>query len=293
MLIDTGSAVTLISKEIFDLVGFSEHQLEKVTNELKTADGEPLQVYGKTEVELSLENKSFITPVIVAELGGLSGILGLDFLSKNEVLFDVGKGILIFSDFKVKLESEHSLGCARVYLADDITISGQSEKFVEGSIGNSKFMSSEGVVEPNTGGDLNQGILIPKSIVNIREGKFVFSILNTNSESIELKKNTPVATIQGFSNFVECDFNGNKMTKVDTNEIQTSEVPDHLKVMLENISTELTVDEKNKLASVLYRYIDVFESSDGKFGRTSKVTHTIDTGNNKPIKLPFSSARNS
>lgn len=59
MLIDTGAAVSLISKEVLDN----------------------------------------IIPVIVAELGDLSRILGLDFLSENEVIFDLRKGVLNFPEF--------------------------------------------------------------------------------------------------------------------------------------------------------------------------------------------------
>lgn len=45
LLIYTGSAVSLISREIFKNLGMCEETLRKVSTELKTADGEPLQVH--------------------------------------------------------------------------------------------------------------------------------------------------------------------------------------------------------------------------------------------------------
>lgn len=45
----------------------------------------------------------------VADLGDLSGILGLDFLSNNDVLFYLGNGVLIFQEFELHLHDEDSL----------------------------------------------------------------------------------------------------------------------------------------------------------------------------------------
>lgn len=36
---------------------------------------------------------------MVADLGNLEGILGLDFLARNHVTFDTGKGVLKFKNF--------------------------------------------------------------------------------------------------------------------------------------------------------------------------------------------------
>lgn len=68
MLVDTGAAVSLISKEVLDNLDLCDQFLQKVSTELKTADGEPLQVYGQTEIPLTFGDKEFIIPVIVAEL---------------------------------------------------------------------------------------------------------------------------------------------------------------------------------------------------------------------------------
>lgn len=68
MLFDTGAVVMLISKEVLDNLDLCDQFLQKVSTELKTADGEPLQVYGQTEIPLTFGDREFIIPVIVAEL---------------------------------------------------------------------------------------------------------------------------------------------------------------------------------------------------------------------------------
>lgn len=93
MLVDTGSAVTLISKETYtDLtrsVASSSAQLTSVDTTLMTADGEAMKVYGETLVSLKVGDQEFAHSVIVAELGGFpGGILGLDFLAQQGILID-------------------------------------------------------------------------------------------------------------------------------------------------------------------------------------------------------------
>lgn len=44
MLVVTGAAVSLISKEVLDNLDLCDQFLQKESTELKTADGEPLQV---------------------------------------------------------------------------------------------------------------------------------------------------------------------------------------------------------------------------------------------------------
>lgn len=48
MLVDTGAAVSLISIFFLDNLDLCDQFLQKVSTELKSADGEPLQVYGQT-----------------------------------------------------------------------------------------------------------------------------------------------------------------------------------------------------------------------------------------------------
>lgn len=100
-LVDTWVAVSLISKEVLDNLDLCDQFLQKVSTELKTADGEPLQVYGQTELPLTFGDREFVISVIEAELGDLSGILGLDFLSENDVIFDFRKGVSNFTEVRV------------------------------------------------------------------------------------------------------------------------------------------------------------------------------------------------
>jgi hypothetical protein len=94
MLVDTGSAVTLISKETYEQLR-NKPVLRPINSTLRTAGGEAMTLYGEiNNLELGLQNQVYGQGIIVAALGGLPGILGLDFLQSNGALFDAGNGIL-------------------------------------------------------------------------------------------------------------------------------------------------------------------------------------------------------
>lgn len=52
------------------------------------------------------------------------------------------------------------------------------------------------------------------------------------------------------------------------------------------MSNKLSIVEKNELENFLLQYSDIFVWPDGELGRTDLTAHKIDTGDEKPIKLP-------
>lgn len=58
-LVDTGSAVSLISKKSFDKLDIPSSALHNVTTTLTSAEGSGMKVYGKIELKFSISNKFF------------------------------------------------------------------------------------------------------------------------------------------------------------------------------------------------------------------------------------------
>ncbi|XP_061179408.1 uncharacterized protein LOC133188032 [Saccostrea echinata] len=257
MLIDTGSSVSLLSKEIYETLSFRPI-LTKVADKLTTAD----------------------------ELGDLHGILGLDFLSDNEIVVDTCRGILMSSHFQIQLCWENSLNhtCARVQISENVRIPPRSEMFITGNVKGNISDDVTCILEPDrdqTGHD----VLIPKSIVNITKSSVVFSVLNPTDNDIHLKKNKCIASIQAVDYIIDNDdCKGSGVENKDMS-LQSS-VPDNLQSLLENVSNKLLSLEKNELKHFVLQYFDVFVGSDGNLGRTDLTAHKIDTGGAKPIKLP-------
>ncbi len=61
---------------------------------------------------------------------------------------------------------------------------------------------------------------------------------------------------------------------------------EHLQPLMEWIAEDITPREREELAAAIYEYRDVFSSGPADMGRTDLVTHSIDTGEHRPIRLP-------
>ncbi len=55
---------------------------------------------------------------------------------------------------------------------------------------------------------------------------------------------------------------------------------------MEGVADDLILQQKEELAAAIYEYRDVFSSGPTDMGRTGLVKHTIDTGDQRPIRLP-------
>ena len=68
-------------------------------------------------------------------------------------------------------------------------------------------------------------------------------------------------------------------------QLQESNVK-HLADMLNRMGSSLSSEQARRVKEVVAVYSDVFASPDGELGHTTLVQHTIDTGDNHPIKQP-------
>ncbi len=62
------------------------------------------------------------------------------------------------------------------------------------------------------------------------------------------------------------------------------DLPEYLQPLMEGLAKDLTLRECEKLAEAIYEYRVQQWSS---VGRTDLVTHPIDTGEHRPIRLPL------
>ncbi len=72
----------------------------------------------------------------------------------------------------------------------------------------------------------------------------------------------------------------------DDARMDPKDLPDHLQPLMEWISEDITTRKREELAAAIYEYRDVFSSGPEDMRQTDLVTHTIDTGEHRPICLP-------
>ncbi len=65
-----------------------------------------------------------------------------------------------------------------------------------------------------------------------------------------------------------------------------ADLPEYLQPLMEGVSEDLMMRQREELAAAIYEHRDVFSSGPVNMGRTGLVKHTIDTGDQRPVRLP-------
>ena len=89
-------------------------------------------------------------------------------------------------------------------------------------------------------------------------------------------KYRPDTTLKGHAAF--------RPARVDVR-MDPTDLPEYLQPLMEGIADDLTLQQWKELAAAIYEFRDVFSSGLTDMGRTGLVKHTIDTGDQRPIRL--------
>ncbi|VDI66067.1 Hypothetical predicted protein [Mytilus galloprovincialis] len=101
--------------------------------------------------------------------------------------------------------------------------------------------------------------------------------MNLNSKSVKLKQGEQIAHLMTIEQVFDED-NIESQTDSKSNDISEQvntlkdvDMPEHLKSMLDKVSSDLKDEEKQKLSSLIHEYKDIFVGPDGSLGRTDRV----------------------
>ncbi|KAK3108932.1 hypothetical protein FSP39_019065 [Pinctada imbricata] len=299
MLVDTGSSVTIIKKDVYDLWPEENRPvLEPVRMNLVTATGDSASFLGKTTVNIKIGEKVCVHDVLLADIQ-CDGILGMDFLSKYECDLQLGQGYLVMGGQKVICYSDSDLEnplCCRVSITEEIRIPAESEIPVTGKIIDPFRLGSEGIVEPFPEFVNNSGVLPVKCYVSCTENVLPIYLVNFSREPCVVRKNTVAAVFEEIIPISRNDEQGNdsnntikfgqqaKVSEVRTENKYNRELPPHLRLIYDSCDKDLDTEERIKVKNFLRKHQDLFSKSDKDIGQTSLVEHTIETGDTRPIK---------
>lgn len=275
MLVDTGSSKSLISKDFYDSLDMTNVTSEKTNTKLLTANSTEINVFGEVMLPLTIGSKEYTQHFIVADIKEFKGIIGMNFLGSHQGKVDIDKKTLKLGKSKVWLKSNPTAGITRVKLVENVSIPPCSEMLVSCAVDRPCFLE-EGLVEP-VKFLKGRKLLLAKSLVN-PQCKIVLSFINMGEKPVNLKSDTIVGKIYP----VEKVCLATHENMFDEN----FEVPDHLKPLIENASENLTESERGELKNLIVEFGDIFKEPEGPLGQTDLVLHEIDTGGEKPVKLP-------
>ena len=279
-LVDTGASLSLLSSaKIGDIPLTSTRKLEDVQQKVLDAGGNRLNTTGKGFFSVSLGNIQTDLEFVVADIS-VEGILGMDFLQKNDCVIDIVKRKLILKDdIAVPLEFLGSFGCFRVISTDTTSIPPQSEVLIKGKVctkDNLQLQLQDSLLEPNESFIRKTDTFIGRSLVSAQEVVPV-RILNLSDDTKVVYKGTYLADINPVCATLQPG--ASNMSKPNlTKELDS---------LLQRSSQYLDANQQQGARNFLREYEHLFAKDNMDLGETNKVQHDINTGNALPIKQPI------
>ena len=283
-LIDTGSNISILNKNIADSWSKkSDLVIEPVYQSLVTVTGETAPLHGKANFLISLDSQNLAHNLYLADINN-DGILGIDFLQRfccnvllNERCIESGgERISCYS-----LKNDGNTACCQVTVKENVVIPPESEIILPGKlIGPNSH--TVGIIEPLQKFVLKSGLLIAKSIVDIKNGSIQIRVVNLGYEPFTVYKGT-VAAI--YESITEPSIKSLDKISVNNTSLQES-LPVHLMPVFDKTDISLSEEQKLTVQQLLVKHQNLFSKDADDIGRTHLVEHTIDMGNAKPVKLP-------
>lgn len=162
---------------------------------------------------------------------------------------------------------------AFVKLKNNVVVPENSEMVLNGYLGGSSPMHHR-IVESSKF-IKNKGLMVARSIIDTNNSCQIVSVLNIHDKPITLKRDEVLATVGHVTEISR-----------ENSDVESEVLPENLTPLIENISENLNIEEREKLKSLTLSFKDIFVGADGKVGQTDLVTHKIDTGDNSLIRLP-------
>ena len=113
---------------------------------------------------------------------------------------------------------------------------------------------------------------VARTLVDTDCDDVVISVVNLSNQTRKINQRS----VLGKQEDVEEIYSGDSNSS--TNRLNKNELPDHLQICLENVSSKLSETQKQNLSEMLAKYEDNCIKPDGFLGPTDVVEHEIETG---------------
>jgi len=168
--------------------------------------------------------------------------------------------------------------CRRIVLQDDVVIQSQAEADVPTKVVSRNLMTvvpqkqTIWITDPENKQPLN-GLLVSRTLIPSRETDVPVRVLNITDKPIKLKANTLIANLQQGTVLSET-------TDSSTDQVALSPLDE----LVSRIGSSVSMDCRLQLSKQLQKYRAAFSIGERDIGITNMATHTIDTGNGRPVR---------
>jgi transposase InsO family protein len=227
---------------------------------------------GEMEVTLWYQGRPFKTRVLISEHVS-EALLGINWLTENGVLWNFVGGTVVANGITIPLIHKVRNGvCSRVMLMEDIQVPARSELDLNTKVVYKEIPRGKGGMAsvPCT---TREGLVVASVIVPSRCNNVPMHVINPTSVEISLKANSLITELEPIAFLNE-----------DVTPVKEVAEFKHVYPLLDEIDKDVSESEKSQLKNILETFSDVFSVDAFDLGRSSVVTHTIDTGTAPPVR---------
>lgn len=283
-LLDTGSAVSILNVNKWQLIPENKRPQVRATDTIfKAADGGRITTLGFTKLSLKIGNISFDHEFLIAEVD-VPCILGFDFMHQHDLTLSMGLGVVQCQGETIKCLKESQLPTIyRIKATNTLELPGSSETIISGSFTNDMPHFSTGLVEDYQDRLLCDGVIVAKALIDTKSCKVPIRVINLNQKPIKIWKGMNIANCIPVCPIIDRPQEKQNVYQVNESVVE-SNLPEHLKPVIEECQSNLSSEEKSKVVQLLNKYQHVFSTSKSDLGNTDIVKHKINTGLAPPIK---------
>ena len=293
-LIDSGAAITLISKPLYDKL--ENVQLETPPDNFKqfggVVPGSQLEVLGVINVPIQLGD--FVSgPQCVVVVPGmqLECIIGLNFLDKYYISIDTVDRKLAIAPpgqeiVDVKLKPSFSPNCEtyKVVCTDRLELKPRMVQYVPvlvQGLGEDVDGCIEGLCEDNS------CFMVPRSVNSLNDCKTGIMCANVTNKSIILHPNQKLGIFTPVEIPEPRDVHSINENMSSRDALETGDISTNILQLFDLSSTDLTAQQKQLVYSLLERHSGVVGESELDLGLTHTIEHKIIIDNTGPIKQRY------
>lgn len=259
LMLDSGCSKSLIPKTIFDQL--PEHCCTPMTPIRQhgiLANGDTIQFYGTTVLQIQLGTCTIQQPCIVAD-AQQHVLLGLDFFETQKCKLDFQHCKLFCGETRLQCCDEQGRALlTNVQLLKTTTIPPQSELLVTARV-NIPWSHSTAIIEDN---QRLKGIVIARAITQPKDQKVPLRLINVTDEQIQISAGQVLAT---------CTTASQVETALPAGE--TSEKP--FKQYVHEWCEKLPPSDREKGQQMLMKHQATFSQHKTDIGRTTVTKHDI------------------
>lgn len=265
LVIDTGSAVNVISEELANKICASFKSRKDIF--IRGIGGGLLTPNGEAEIKLEFGTTKVHETFLVVKDCPYELLGGLPFCRAARLLIDFSKKELQLNGeiFRLRIDSsapEHN-DVLTVRCHEQIRIEPRTEVAIEVKV------ARDGIhlVEPNS--TLRNGLQVARTITRIVHGRGLIRIANPTMSPVNLLSGTKLGWASSIHD-----------AQLAITAPENDQVPQEFDI---ETGDHLQPSERDELLSLIEKYRHLFTSSDNPIRQTHVAEHVIDTGDSRPI----------